>query len=182
MSCAELRRWLDEGRGAEGAAPAHAHAASCATCAALLSAEEEIERLLMEPLPQAPAGFTERVMARLPARPVEVPLVVLRTPWWLRATSDPAAVLALVLAGLLSWPGGALWDVALALGTASGVWVARGLAAAAGSIRLDIPLAELRRSDVRLGLEVALACGWLLAAPWLTRLGRRAATRAVARA
>ena len=54
-----------------------------------------------EPIP-APAGFTDRVMARVTAAPVES-----RIPAWLFAASDPVAAVgltaAIVLALLASW-------------------------------------------------------------------------------
>ena len=178
MRCAELRRWLDQGREKADASRASAHAATCPACAALLRADEEIERLLEGPLALAPTGFAERVMARLPAQRVSMPFLVPPIPWWLRAMCDPAAVLALALAGLLSWRGGALWDAALVLGAASGTCLASLWSGASEAARLGVSFNGLSRPDVRLGLEIALACVLLLSAPALTRLGVRAASRA----
>jgi hypothetical protein len=181
MRCAEFRRWLDEGRDAHGAAPAAAHASTCAACGALERAEAAIERWLAEELEPAPAGFTERLMSRLETpRAVLAPLRKPEIPWWLRAAVDPAAVLALALAGLVSWRGSSLWAAGLVAGEASGRWLTEVFASASRATYVSPALDWLSRPGIGLGLEIALACMSLLAAPALTRWVLRAATRAAA--
>jgi len=175
VKCAEFHRWLDHGRPGEAAAAATAHASSCTACAQRLAAEEVIDRLLAEPGLAAPAGFTDRLMARLPARPMApVPLVGPATPWWLRAATDPAALLAFSLTGLVAWLGGALWQA----GSGSGRWLTDVLVRGAHSAGLAGAIDLFRGREMLLGLELALACLWLLAAPsfvrWTARAGKRA--------
>src|SRR5262249_30450096 len=156
---------------------ASAHASSCTRCAQRLASEEAIDRLLAEPGLAAPAGFVGRLMARLPARPMApAALIGAATPWWLRAATDPAAVLALALAGLGAWLGGVLWQAA----PGSGRWLTdlltRGAQAAGWQAAIDL----FRGREMVLGLELALACLLLLAVPpvvrWTERAGKRALT------
>ena len=175
MKCGEFHRWLDHGRPGEAAAAATAHAASCTACAQRLAAEEAIDRLLAEPGLAAPGGFTDRLMARLPVGPMApVPLVGPATPWWLRAATDPAAVLAFSLAGLVAWLGGALWQA----GSGSGRWLTDVLVRGAQTAGLAGAADLFRGREMLLGIELALACLLLLAAPsfvrWTARAGKRA--------
>jgi hypothetical protein len=172
----EFVRWLDRGR-PEGRAPAAlAHAAGCATCARRWAAEKTLDRLLAEALPLAPAGFSDRLMARLPERRALPVLLGGETPWWLRAAADPAAVLALALLGLLTWLGGALWQA----GSGSGPWLTELLARAARAVGLQGAFDLFRGREVVLGLELALACLLLFGTPafvrWTARAGQRALT------
>jgi len=176
MRCAEFQRWLDRERPGAAATAAMHHAAGCASCARRVAAEEAIDRLLAEPPPRAPAGFGDRLMARLPERravPIEVGSA---TPWWLRAATDPAAVLALLLLGLVAWLDGTLWQAA----SAAGHWLTEQLARAAGAGGLQGAFDVFRGREVELGLELALACLLLLGTPafvrWAARAGKRVLT------
>jgi hypothetical protein len=141
-----------------------------------LGVEETIDRLLAEPPPPAPVGFTDRLMARLPERRALPALVGGETPWWLRAATDPAAVLALALLGLVSWLGGAWWQA----GLGPGRWLTEGLARAAQAGGFQGALDLFRGREVVLGVELAVACLLLLGTPafvrWTVRAGQRALT------
>jgi hypothetical protein len=77
---------------------------------------DELERALSRPPGAAPAGFVDRVMARVAVTRQErgrVPLAEVlplfpTIPWWARAAFDPAAVLATLLVAMLLWRGDAL--------------------------------------------------------------------------
>lgn len=113
MNCETFARWLDDGMPAAAAGTAEAHARDCADCAAALEAARAIEGLLSTPAPavSAPAGFGDRVMARVAdvesrsVREIVLPSIF---PWWTRAAAQPAAVLAFVVAGLTLRYGDAL--------------------------------------------------------------------------
>jgi hypothetical protein len=114
VTCAAFETWLDDGMPAGEAPGASAHAASCASCARALAAAQSIEAGLAGAVFTAPAGMTDRVMARVAAhearRPAArrgVPALDQTLPWWVRAATDPAAIGALALAAVLIWK----WDV-----------------------------------------------------------------------
>jgi hypothetical protein len=74
---------------------------------------EEVLRAEPEPM-RAPAGFTDRVMARVTTRAIEPR----RVPPWLLAASDPVAAVGLTAALVLAlaaswWPGRVLGGAAL---------------------------------------------------------------------
>lgn len=110
MTCESFDRWLDEGALDPGAAEARAHARTCTRCARALDAMLEIEAALANP-PVAPAGFTDRVMARVAVTPQAAapravigmpaaPLLPPAFPWWVRIAMEPAVLLAAVVAAL----------------------------------------------------------------------------------
>jgi hypothetical protein len=118
MTCDDFRRWLDGG-GVSGPGPL-AHAARCRRCEALLRAARAVHEGLAAASGSeapAPAGFADRVMARVAAadaaRRRAAPALV-RDPiaWWVRAAAEPATALALLAAGLLAWNWDALWRAA----------------------------------------------------------------------
>ena len=150
MNCETFERWLDEGAPDSSAAEAHAHAASCARCAARWRAATEIEGVLSRPSLRAPADFTEGVMNRI-AEPAVLwsPAV----PWWAQAAMEPFTVLALVIAGLLV----AGWAPLRSAASAAGALVARGVASLPA---MSVPLS----STVTIGLEVAAVILLALAA------------------
>jgi hypothetical protein len=121
MTCAEFDLWLDQGRPAERAPEAQAHARGCARCAALLAVELEIASAFAAPLasPAAPAGFTDRVMARVAAssqtRRSFAPVPENDLPWWVFAAAEPATVLAALLAALVVWQPRAMFSAAMSL-------------------------------------------------------------------
>jgi hypothetical protein len=147
MTCDAFDRWLDLGAPADGAARAHAHAASCPRCAEVLSLDQALERALSAPPPPAPAGFTDRVMARIATAPrgvlVEPPVL----PWWTRVALEPVTVLALTIAGGVMWGWQGLWAVAAA-SRAVIVHEVQDLApvpglSASGTLALELALATL---------------------------------------
>ncbi len=121
MNCDSFATWLDAGMPAVDAAAAHAHAAVCARCAAALEAEHALDVLLAAPPAEAPAAFTEAVMARVqhvPQAMAELPAAPV-LPWWVRMAAEPAAAGALALAALLTWRPGALAPARLLAARAS---------------------------------------------------------------
>jgi len=174
-SCERFERWLDAVRPAAGEPAARNHAESCARCAASLRAALEVDGLLAAGLAPAPAGFAARVMERVEAArrasaalagypPHAAPIAPPAFDWWVRAAADPAAALALVLAALVAWRGGAMVALAarglerlsaqplFATSAAAGGALAR----AAGSLSLNAP--------GPIGLVVLMALPW---ASWL---------------
>ena len=112
MNCAAVERWLNEGMPARGLATARAHAAGCPLCAPRLAAAVRAESILAETArgtPPAPAGFADRVLARIGAEaPLRPPAVARTAPaamriprgaaWWIRAGADPAIAVAIAVA------------------------------------------------------------------------------------
>jgi hypothetical protein len=103
MDCRGFEEWLDEGRPAnEANDEAAAHAAACDACARSLRHADEWEHALSQRFAVAPDGFTDRVMARLPARTADAALSVPEDrespwPWWLSMLLEPAALSGLGL-------------------------------------------------------------------------------------
>jgi hypothetical protein len=109
-TCDLFERWLDDGEPTSAATAAHAHAATCARCAASLADLHAFESWVSAPTP-APAGLTDQVMRRVAAaeraraalgddslvEPLGDPL-----PWWVRVASQPSVVLAAALAALVA--------------------------------------------------------------------------------
>jgi len=141
MSCEAFERWLDEGAPESSSTEAHAHAASCARCAALWRAETAMEAALSRSSLGIPADFTDRVMSRI-AEPAV--LWTPAVPWWAQAAMEPATVLALVIAGLLV----AVWEPLRSAASLAQALVARG---AASLPAMSIPLS----SAMTIGLEIA---------------------------
>jgi hypothetical protein len=116
MNCGAVEHWLNEGMPGRGAATARAHAARCPLCGPRLAAAERVEALLAAAArgtPPAPAGFADRVLARIevdsarqaPAggrgaatHPVPRPAHPLA--WWIRAGADPAIPIAIAFASV----------------------------------------------------------------------------------
>jgi hypothetical protein len=142
---------------------ARAHAAACARCAPVLAAAIEIDALLAAPSTlTAPAGFTDRLMARIAevsAVRARAPLVAPPAfPWWIRAATQPAAALALAMAALVAWRGDAL--------VAAAIRLARGMAGGP-PIEIAPVAAPLDRPEVLFGLvlgflPVLAGSAWLL--------------------
>jgi hypothetical protein len=118
-SCREFERWLDDGMPAAGQEVARDHATMCGACARLLGVAERLDGALAMSTPPAPAGFADAVMARILA-PAPKPVRVRGTlvdplPWWLRAAAEPATVLALTLAAVVTWAREWLWSLGTAV-------------------------------------------------------------------
>lgn len=132
MTCQDLDRWLDDGGPPASHVEAMAHARICARCLAALAATDLLERLLEAPTSAAPAGFADRVMARVTATrqvgmriPLAEVLPFFQTfPWWVRVALEPASLLAMLLASALVWRG----DAVFALATSGAVYLAAWLA------------------------------------------------------
>jgi hypothetical protein len=106
MNCEAFTHWLDEGMPEEGRTSARAHAAGCAACRRALEAAGRMEALLAGPAPAAPAGFADRVLARIAAEPGARPHVVTRPaarrlPWWSWIGAEPALPVALAIGSVL---------------------------------------------------------------------------------
>jgi hypothetical protein len=106
MDCEHFERWLDDGLPETAGAGARAHAAACARCAAVLAAARALDAALERSALAAPAGFAERVMARVARVRLARPLAWIEPdvlPWWVRAAAEPATALSLALAALVLW-------------------------------------------------------------------------------
>jgi len=107
VNCGALERWLDEGMPGPGARAALAHAASCPLCGPRVRDAERLEALLAAPGPRAPAGFEDRVLARIAAEaprrsmPARMPEAPSRLPWWSGLGADATLPLALAAASVL---------------------------------------------------------------------------------
>ena len=136
------------------------------------------------PLAPAPAGFADRVMARVEASaavranllgPGSAPAF----DWWVRAAAEPAVVLALGLAGLLVWKRDAV------LAAFSGALVIVGqLVNAAPRMSPSITalhwvpaLSPVQSLGVAMVVAPALALGSLALYRWTERLAARPAVR-----
>ena len=175
MTCAAFERWLDAGRPPGSGELLH-HARHCSACARALAADEALGRALMEPTPSAPHGFTDAVMSRL-ERPARPPLVAPATPWWLRTLNEPAAVLALLLIGMLTLA----WNNLVTLG-AGAITLAHHLSAGWSSLGTAMVQtrwgAILDRPEVVTALLLGGLCLAVAFAPLLYRTSLRLASRA----
>src|SRR5262249_39230135 len=114
VNCLAFERLLDQGHPERLSAEALAHARECATCARSLARARSLEAALVAHLfagaggEAAPAGFADRVMARVErgeARGVRWLTLPDAMPWWTRAAAEPGVALAAAVAALLLWRG-----------------------------------------------------------------------------
>lgn len=180
MNCLEFERLLDEGAADRLPAEALAHARACDACARSLARARSLERELETHFSEAiaaPAGFADRVMARVErgeARGVRWLALPSAFPWWTRAALEPGVVLALATLALFTWRSDrwlagarAAWD-GLA---AAPKWAHDGLLAAGFGPLADLlsrSLASVGSASpsVQLGLALGVA-PLLLLASWL---------------
>lgn len=100
MNCHEFETWLDQGSPEDAAARQHER--TCADCAERARAADGLEGALSQRFATAPDGFTERVMALLPARTGDEELTIPEDrespwPWWVQILFEPSAALGLGL-------------------------------------------------------------------------------------
>lgn len=153
------------------------HAESCPTCGRAYAAELALEGALSRPPAMAPAGFADRVLARID-RPRLAPIPASTTPWWLRALIEPSGLLALLLIAVMATGWEMLWSVlgAAAIALAQ---LTDGTVAAALDAVTRTPWGELLgRREVLLGLELGMVCLAVVVLPVLYRLSLRVASRA----
>lgn len=159
MNCETFERWLDDGCPEAAGSSARAHASACARCAAALGSAREIDATLARYRALAPGEFTDQVMKRVAAveaARVAVPPIVPPLDWWVRIAFQPAAVLALTLAGLVAWRA----DVLLRVGAPLGLRLAE------AASRIELPsFALFERPGMPLALGLA-AAPFLLWASW----------------
>jgi hypothetical protein len=114
VHCLAFERLLDEGEPRRLPAAAVEHSLTCARCARSLARARSLESALERHFAReaaadaVPAGFTDRVMARVArgeARGVRWLALPDALPWWTRAFADPAVVLACGVAALILWRG-----------------------------------------------------------------------------
>lgn len=174
MTCEEFARRLDD----DEEAGLLEHASRCASCADLLRAQRELDRILAHtaaPPLEDPARFVDQVLQRVLQFERESPRFQWQPatplPWWVQAAADPAAVLACVLMALVLWKPTALATLAqAATGWSLAAWPPL------ASIRA---IFDLERPAVALVLQILV--GFLLAwcslrlYQWTERLARRAA-------
>jgi hypothetical protein len=170
---------------------ARAHAASCPSCARALAAATELEAILGTPVLRAPAGFTDRVLARVRAAgadPAQAPGVrAMRVvpanalAWWVRAAAEPAAAFALGLAALVMWQGKSLWLLGTTGAVRAAEWIVRGAAWSGATPDLSVALpAAFGEPTIQLGLLMGVAPLALLAGRALMRWAERLAAGTVA--
>ena len=180
MKCSRFAAWLDAGAPDAMAPKARAHAATCPACAQALTASAELEAILAEPGLHAPAGFTDRVLARVraaetdPARALRIQALRVAPAnalaWWIRAAAEPASACALVLAALVMWQGKALWLLGTTGAVRAAEWIARGAGSAVATPDLSLVLpTTFGEPTVQLGLLMGVAPLALLAGQALFR-------------
>ena len=195
MNCLAFERLLDEGAPDRLPAEALAHARECEACARSLARARSLEQALeahFSEAPEVPAGFADRVMARVErgeARGVRWLALPSALPWWTRAALEPGVVLALATVALFVWRGDrwlagahAAWN-ALA---AAPKWAHDGLLAVGFGPLADLlsrALASVGASPIAVQVGVALGVAPLLASvAWLAwRAGERLVAAAGAR-
>lgn len=132
--CLAFEAWLDDEQPAPLREKLLAHAATCARCAGALEADRVWVATLRGARPTAPAGFGDRVMARIALEGYEAReglalagraagwvggIVNDPLPWWVRASARPAPALGLVaLALIATFP-----DAILRAGLAARAWM-----------------------------------------------------------
>jgi len=177
VTCHELERWLDEGMPPTSAAAFVDHAKTCPACGRAYAAALALEGALSLPPAMAPAGFADRVLARI-GHPRLAPVPVSSTPWWLRALIEPSGLLALLLIAVMATGWEVMWSVlgAAAIALAQ---ITNGTVAAAVDTMTRTPWGELLgRHEVLLGLELGTVCLAVVVLPVLYRLSLRVALRA----
>jgi len=195
VNCLAFERLLDEGAPDRLPAEALAHARECEACARSLARARSLEQALeahFSEAPEVPAGFADRVMARVErgeARGVRWLALPSALPWWTRAALEPGVVLALATVALFVWRGDrwlagahAAWN-ALA---AAPKWAHDGLLAVGFGPLADLlsrALASVGASPIAVQVGVALGVAPLLASvAWLAwRAGERLVAAAGAR-
>ena len=187
MNCLAFERFLDEGAPDQLLAEALAHVRECEACARSLARARSLERALeahFSSEPEVPAGFADRVMARVErgeARGVRWLALPSALPWWTRAAFEPGVVLALATVALFVWRGDrwlagaqAAWNT---LSAAPG-WAHNGLLAVGFGPLADLlsrAIASVGAAPVSVQIGVALGVAPLLGAiAWLAwRAGER---------
>jgi hypothetical protein len=123
MNCLAFEALLDEGTPGRLNEAALAHARDCGSCARSLERARSLESALERHFASsagphelaAPAGFTDRVMARVrrsESRGVRWLTLPDALPWWVRTAAEPSVALASVVAALLLWRGNVLLAMA----------------------------------------------------------------------
>jgi hypothetical protein len=144
MDCAAVDRWLDAGRPGEGRTKALTHAGACARCARSLAAARELDRVLAQRFATAPDGFTDHVMARLPARPpvrraaspLDLDPVL---PWWVRIVQEPLTVASFLLGIVFLGFGGHLWGSGRVFFSDAAARIETAVAPVAGAVANSVP-------------------------------------------
>jgi hypothetical protein len=164
MNCDRFEHQLDANGPDDLPADALAHVAQCARCQRARVAARSIDALLVAPSSvAAPAGFTDRVLARIrttsPAplgsavmTPIAKPFDPL--PEWIRFVAEPATAGALVVAALIVWQQPRLLSFGRALASALAARAAGGSAIDPG-LWPEAMRAAFASDAVRLALVVA---------------------------
>lgn len=160
--CARARRLVAAGPGGTSDREAlERHLAGCAECRRFAAEVRELDRAMAAlPAPEPPAGFVDRVMARLPdAAPQPGPAARPRVGEWVGLWASAAAVAVAAVASLASW--GRDWVEAQAAGA-----VAAWQGWLASSAAFESTLAAYGKVA-----GWGLAAAVVGAAAWLTGLG-----------
>ena len=187
MNCLAFERFLDEGAPDQLLAEALAHVRECEACARSLARARSLERALeahFSSEPEVPAGFADRVMARVSrgeSRGVRWLALPNPVPWWTGAALEPRVVLALAVMALFVWRGDrwlagarAAWDgFAAAPRLAHDGWLAVGLGPLSDAFARAFAPVTGGSLLVQLGFALGVA-PLLLLAGWLAwRAGER---------
>jgi len=164
-TCLAVERWLDRGEPDALPAAVRAHVDTCARCERSVARARSLERALARRFPPAPpieppAGFADRVLARVQAaeaRGIRWLTLPDALPWWTRVAAEPGVVLASIVAALVLWRGDRL------LAASRAAWPAvAGATAQAGAVGRALGLDACERT-----LAAALGAGQ---APWAVTL------------
>jgi hypothetical protein len=190
VNCLEFERLLDAGAPERLPAEALAHATTCASCARSVARARSLERALEAHFAAdvaAPAGFVDRVMARVErgeARGVRWLTLPSALPWWTRVPTEPGVVLALSTVALFVWRGNSwqaaarvVWDALALVPERTAAWLATtGLAPVADAFARAFALPATSSPMVQLGVALGIA-PLLVYASWLAwRAGERLVT------
>lgn len=166
MDCSAFEHWLDIGQPRDDGPRAFSHAERCARCRASLAAARELDDALSRRFATAPDAFTDRVMARLPARervtPAIDPLVEEPVfPLWVRVVQEPLTLISFLVGALFLGFGTTIWNRGVALFSTLESEVEGGLFSRVDQIVGSMP--ALPQWLLSTGLLVpALALAWFL--------------------
>jgi hypothetical protein len=162
MNCGRFEQLLDANGPGDLPADALAHANECPRCARALAAARLIDAALVSSsAARAPAGFTDRVLARIRMPEVPVPMRAIPRfavpfdplPAWIRFVAEPASAGALVVAAMVVWQAPRLLELGRAIASTLAARAA-GDAVTAPGLWLSMTQVATADDAVRLALVV----------------------------
>ena len=124
MNCERFERLLDANGPGDLPADAFAHSNACARCSRALAAARSIDVAFVDSSAvRAPAGFTERVLARVRMQAAPIPMRAIPRvaapfdplPAWIRFIAEPTSAGALVVAAMVVWQAPRLLELGRAI-------------------------------------------------------------------